>query len=463
MKIKNIVTVLLIAFILTSCTPAATVVVPTQTAIPTSTSTSIPPTTTITPTPLPEDLIEAKDISTWIDNYVNAYDGKVVVNSTELDSNQLLIEVKSNPDTYIRETQINGISYLFFLINDVPLAFREGGGQWKELTSRNIIEIFRQPDDTFKYFGVQFSNPFSANISYRIDDVLATEFNAAFLNDAYWHVIEQREGFPNFKDSLDAATKAKQNGMFVIGGQLVDPRGEFEYTFLKKKKDLTHDELLAIMTKHISMEVEALKGNIDLYIVVNEHRPVTATIEGKPEDPFNAIIGEDYLDIAFQTARDTDPNAILIYNDNSNYHPAHDYTNGSNNTSDTLEIVNRLKSKGLIDGVGLQMHLFADEPPNVDKMIKTFQAYGVPVYVTELDINMDGISGTEVEKKRLQEKLYQDVLAAILQTNVTVMVSHWNAVETWDGQKGQLFDNQLRPTRNLYIERKVLFSYYQNR
>lgn len=50
MKIKNIVTVLLIAFILASCTPEYNVV-QTETAIPTSTFTPVPPTPTITPTP----------------------------------------------------------------------------------------------------------------------------------------------------------------------------------------------------------------------------------------------------------------------------------------------------------------------------------------------------------------------------------------------------------------------------
>ncbi len=50
MKIKNIVTVLLVFFFLVSCAPAAKVV-PTETAIPTLTLLPIPPTPTITPTP----------------------------------------------------------------------------------------------------------------------------------------------------------------------------------------------------------------------------------------------------------------------------------------------------------------------------------------------------------------------------------------------------------------------------
>jgi len=56
MKIKNIVTVLLVAFILASCAPTAKVV-PTETAIPTSTFTPIP-TSTATSTPIPTVNVE---------------------------------------------------------------------------------------------------------------------------------------------------------------------------------------------------------------------------------------------------------------------------------------------------------------------------------------------------------------------------------------------------------------------
>ena len=57
MKIKNIVIVLLIAFIMVSCAPAAKIV-PTETAVPTSTLTPIPLTPTITITPIPTTKLE---------------------------------------------------------------------------------------------------------------------------------------------------------------------------------------------------------------------------------------------------------------------------------------------------------------------------------------------------------------------------------------------------------------------
>jgi GH35 family endo-1,4-beta-xylanase len=462
MKIKNIVTVLLVTIILASCAPAVqpTPIPPTETAVPTITP--VPPTPTITPTPAPENLADAKDLSKWVDNYVHAFGGKVTVNGVDMDANQLTEEIRKSAETFTQVKEINGVEYLFLLINNIPLAMREGKGQWEELTSRKIIELKAKPEDTLKYIGAQFSNPFEINTTSQVDDVISHEFNGAHLNDGSWHVVEQSEGHPDFTLVVKAAETAREKDMtFIMGGVLLDPRGEFDYTYLKNKTNLTPENLLNIIKEHIRMEMEALKGKIDAITVVNESRPANEVDnEGGLVDPYNTIIGEQYIEEAFQTAREIDPSVVLIYNDGFNYHPSNDYTNGSNNTPRTLEIVSRLKGKGLIDGVGLQMHINASEPPNADKMIKTFKDYGIPVYVTEFEININGISGTEEEKEQVRLKLRKEILEAMLKSGVVVSISHWTALDDDNGNKGQLFDNNLAPTADLFVERQVLFEYF---
>src|SRR5687768_2439969 len=61
MKVKNIDTILLIALILTSCAPAVTVALPTETAVPLPTSSPIPPTATIAPTLTPENVVPTSE------------------------------------------------------------------------------------------------------------------------------------------------------------------------------------------------------------------------------------------------------------------------------------------------------------------------------------------------------------------------------------------------------------------
>ena len=80
------------------------------------------------------------------------------------------------------------------------------------------------------------------------------------------------------------------------------------------------------------------KQGVYSYVVVNE--------AGSGDDYFMRKIGKDYIEIAFQAARDTGKELgvplILIYNDYSNDTPS------GSRTEITQEIVNELKGKGLI-------------------------------------------------------------------------------------------------------------------
>ncbi len=475
MKTKNIVTVLLVTIILASCTPAVTLMQSTETAIPpTLTFTPIPPTPTVTPTPVPENLADAKDLSKWIDNYVHAFGGKVTVNNVEMDANQLTAEIRKNVEAFTQVKEINGAEYLFLLINGVPLAMREGKGQWEDFTSRKIIELRANPDDVFRYIGVKYSDPFNVDTSSRVDQVFAEEFNFAYLMDTAYHQIEKREGIFTFQNAIDAANSAKENGMITIGGPLVYGKSDFDFTYLKEKRStLTRDELINIMKRHIKTQMEGTPGSLDIMLVVNEYVPknVLDMTWENPEklsyDAYADIIGDDYVDIAFEYAREIDtkggtipPTTILIYNNTANHLPQGNTYWEGDNTNLTVANVNRLRDKGLIDGVGIQLHIDAAQPPNIDNMIKTFRNYGIPVYVTEFDIDISRFDGTDSQKEQIRTDLYRKILEGILKSNVTVAVNHWSAVSEQGRGQAQLFDNQLNPTINLFVERQVLFEYF---
>jgi endo-1,4-beta-xylanase len=136
-------------------------------------------------------------------------------------------------------------------------------------------------------------------------------------------------------------------------------------------------------------------------------------------DVFYNTIGLEYIEIAFQAAREADPTATLIYNDSDNHSSSGIITNLSR------EIVQRLKEEGLIDGVGLQMHLDGSNPPDKDDVITTMRSYDVPVYVTEFDVNMKNVYGTVEEKYEIQAKIYGDMIEACLESNVCKSFSVW--------------------------------------
>jgi endo-1,4-beta-xylanase len=94
--------------------------------------------------------------------------------------------------------------------------------------------------------------------------------------------------------------------------------------------------------------------------------------------------GWDWIANAFKWAREACPNAILILNDFSNVENAND-------NNHTIDIVNKIKAAGApIDAVGAQSHsVWSTSTNNVKNFIdKITQSTGLPVYITEYDINV---------------------------------------------------------------------------
>jgi endo-1,4-beta-xylanase len=127
------------------------------------------------------------------------------------------------------------------------------------------------------------------------------------------------------------------------------------------------------MQAHIVATMSRHRGIIGAYSVVNERQTGMSA-----NDWWYQQIGDEYLRIAFETARETDPTAILIYNQQRNETSAGDLYDL------TRTDVDFLKSQGLVDVVGVEMHLGTNRPSKTD-VITAMQSYGIPVWVTEFD------------------------------------------------------------------------------
>jgi endo-1,4-beta-xylanase len=96
------------------------------------------------------------------------------------------------------------------------------------------------------------------------------------------------------------------------------------------------------------------------------------------------ITGWDWVIKAFELARQYFPHAQLLLNDYS-------ITNDGNATTQYLEIIKLLQDRGLIDAIGDQGHAFSTtEPapmPNHRANLDRLAATGLPIYITELDID----------------------------------------------------------------------------
>jgi endo-1,4-beta-xylanase len=141
-------------------------------------------------------------------------------------------------------------------------------------------------------------------------------------------------------------------------------------------------------------------------------------------------------------------------------------------TETTREAVNRLKSKGLISGnsgVGLHMHLDAADPPDKADVINTMRGYGVPVYITELDVNLRNVSGSPEQRYATQAKIFREAVEACLESGVCRSITFWDIgdkyswIETDKGYSKYSpvgdptpFDDDLQPKPAYFAVKAVL-------
>lgn len=143
---------------------------------------------------------------------------------------------------------------------------------------------------------------------------------------------------------------------------------------------VSKEQLKENMRNYINTVYGHFRGKIKGYDVVNEAIEDNGSYR---KSDFYKIMGEEYIDWAFQCAQEADPNTELYYNDYSMAEPGKRAT--------VVKLIQRLKSKGIrIDAVGLQTHIGMDFPnfKEYEKSIKAFIEAGVDVQLTETDMSI---------------------------------------------------------------------------
>ena len=251
-------------------------------------------------------------------------------------------------------------------------------------------------------------------------DVMSKEFNLAMLAWGFWpNEIQPERGVFDFSVADRQIAFARQSGMNLRVDSLIFGNKDFRATKLPswlKDGVFSKEEARDVLVAHIKSVVTRYQGIIKEWVVVNEPQ----WEPHRPDDIFHSLIGTEYIEIAYQAAREADPSAILNYSDTGN-HTSRGWT-----TELTRQVADRLKSKGLIDVVGLQMHLDGSKPiPDKADVIATIRSYGLPVAITSVDVDLQDVGGSTAERYALQAEFHRSMFQAAMESGVCKDFSFW--------------------------------------
>jgi len=212
--------------------------------------------------------------------------------------------------------------------------------------------------------------------------VIEREFSSIVAENCMKSMYMQpREGVFYFNDADKFVELGEKNNMFIIGHTLIWHSQAPKWFFTDDKgNDVSREVLIERMKTHITTIVSHYKGRIHGWDVVNEAVDDGGSLR---ESKFLQIIGEDYLQLAFEFARDADPDAELYYNDYSMSNP--------NKRRGVIRMIKNLQEKGIkIDGIGMQGHVSLEYPSlkSFEESIIAFSQTGAKVMVTEFDMNI---------------------------------------------------------------------------
>ncbi|WP_419888127.1 endo-1,4-beta-xylanase [Neobacillus niacini] len=263
-------------------------------------------------------------------------------------------------------------------------------------------------------------------------DLLRKHFNSITAeNDMKFIEIQPVEGQFTFEKADQLAAFAKENGMKMRGHTLVWHNQTPEWVF----EGADRETLLQRMKEHITAVMNRYKGTIFCWDVVNE----AVTDEG-PEllrsTKWLEIIGEDYIEKAFEFAHEADPDALLFYNDYNESNPE--------KREKIYKLVKSLVDKGVpIHGVGLQAHWNLVNPrlEDIRIAIERYASLGLKLHLTELDVSVfdfedkrTDLTEPTLKMLDLQAERYQQIFQLLREfRNHITSVTFWGAADdyTW--------------------------------
>lgn len=263
--------------------------------------------------------------------------------------------------------------------------------------------------------------------------------------------LQPAEGRWNFAAADALVAYAQRNGLAVRGHALIF--GEQTPPWVSRK--WLFGDPARTMRTHIRTVMRRYAGRVRVWDVVNE---AFDDYGGLKTNAWSRMLGPGYVELAFRYAREADPTAKLFYNEIN-------AETDNRKRAATLRLVERLKAKGLIDGVGLQMHTALGWAPTREQLESTLREYeriGVEVEITEMDVMIGHLDAAESIDSRLlgQADVYRDAATACAAVAACTRFTVWGVADaySWKGieERPLLLDGALQPKPALTAVRQAI-------
>lgn len=255
-------------------------------------------------------------------------------------------------------------------------------------------------------------------------DVLSREFNMLTPeHEAKFCMISSARGEYDFSRVDRLVEFAEQNNMVIHGHTLIWHQCSPDWV---ENADFSREEAIDVLREHITTVMERYKGRILYWDVVNE------AFDGANmrDTAWLRMIGEDYVELAFQFAREADPDALLLYNDYG--------TEEMNAKSDAVyAMAQDFIERGIpLDGIGMQAHFIVDSIrfASIAENVKRLGDLGLEVQFTEVDIRYLGDADAEIFRRQARD--YYHLLETCLDADNCTAFVVWGVTDKFSWLRG---------------------------
>ncbi len=291
-------------------------------------------------------------------------------------------------------------------------------------------------------------------------ELVRHEFNGIGAENAFkWNRLARLVGDYDFTLADAFADFAERHGMRLRGHALIWGRGGRPHNLestLRASSD-PQKTLFKLMREHISTVAARYRGKVAVWDVVNE--PMAYGGEGLDKNVFYETLGEDYVAESFRLAREVDPDAELVLNEQISWN---EYDGLS--ATEFIDFVRRLLDQGVpIDGVGLQGHMLmgVPDPKSLDRFLRRLADLGPFIEITEMDMRI-GLFSDDSDPLGAQADAYNMLAETFAGVPAVRGVMLWGAADShswldhfppFDSEgpnQPLLFDRDLRPKPAYY-------------